>query len=202
MTARRKSSERLPREQPSPPKRKAVRIHEREYTMPLTKHLDWARQFQYQTSGILNIHQASKSMKRIAALTMLLASVLAHSMTGLAQDISDIKTSYARGRLIRISNMNASSKSDYTCQIKTYVGAIAALKYDEEETEPYAIIIQLKNGRRIFIGLDENLYQGLSRADLSVVEVTLVKGKRVRVRAYGCGASGRGDLSASSIEFL
>lgn len=141
-------------------------------------------------------------MKRIAALTVLLASMSVHSMTCLAQDISGIKTSYARGRLIRISNMNESSKSDYTCQIKTYVGAIAALKYGEEETEPYAIIIQLKNGRRLFIGLDENLYRGLSEADLSHVEVTLVKGKRVRVKAYGCGVSGRGDLQASSIEFL
>lgn len=141
-------------------------------------------------------------MKRVAALTVFLISVSAYSITGLAQDGSNIKTSYARGRLVRISNMNASSKSDYTCQIKTYVGAIVALKYEEEETEPYAIIIQLKNGRRLFIGLDENLYRGLSEADLSHVEVTLVKGKRVRVKAYGCGVSGRGDLQASSIEFL
>lgn len=170
--------------------------------MPLVKYFDWARQSSYQTAAVFNIHRAVKSMKRIAALTILLAFVSAHSMIGLAQDVSGIKTTYARGKLIRISNMNASSKSDYTCQIKTYVGAIVALKYEEEETEPYAIIIQLKNGRRIFIGLDETLYQGLSRADLSIVEVTLVKGKRVRVRAYGCGASGRGDLSASSIEFL
>jgi hypothetical protein len=141
-------------------------------------------------------------MKRVAALTILLTSVSAHSMTGLAQDGNGIKTSYARGKLIRISNMNASSKSDYTCQLTTYVGPIVALKYEEEETEPYAIIIQLKNGRRIFIGLDENLYRGLSEADLSHIEVTLVKGKRVRVKAYGCGVSGRGDLQASSIEFL
>jgi hypothetical protein len=143
-----------------------------------------------------------KSINRAAAIAILLAFISVHSVMGLVQDGNEIKISYAKGRLIGISNMNASSKDDYTCQIKTYVGAIVALKYDEEETEPYAIIIQLKNGRRIFIGLDENLYQGLSRADLSSVEVTLVKGKRVRVRAYGCGASGRGDLSASSIEFL
>jgi hypothetical protein len=170
--------------------------------MPLTKHLDRERQSSYQTAAVLNILHAGKSMKRIAVFIILLTSVSTHSMTGLAQDGSGIKTSYARGVLIRISNMNASAKNDYTCQIKTYVGAIVALKYEEDETEPYAIIIQLKNGRRIFIGLDENLYQGLSRADLSSVEVTLVKGKKVRVRAYGCGASGRGDLSASSIEFL
>lgn len=141
-------------------------------------------------------------MKRIAALIIFLAFILSHSMMGLAQDESSIKTSYARGRLIRISNMNASSKNDYTCQIKTYVGAIVALKYEGEETKPYAIIVQLRNDRRIFIGLDENLYRGLSEADLSHVEVTLVKGKQVRIRAYECGVSGRGDLQASSIEFL
>jgi hypothetical protein len=170
--------------------------------MLLIKRVDCARQHLYRTIAVLNIHQIGKSINRAAALAILLASISVHSVMGLVQDGNEIKTSYARGRLIGISNMNASSKNDYTCQIKTYVGAIVALKYDEEETEPYAIIIQLKNGRRIFIGLDENLYQGLSRADLSNVEVTLVKGKRVRVRAYGCGASGRGDLSASSIEFL
>jgi hypothetical protein len=147
-------------------------------------------------------YSVEKSMKRIATLTIVFASILAHSMIVLAQNASSIKTSYARGRLISISNMNASSKNDPTCQIKTYVGSIIVLKYEDEETEPHAIIIQLKNGRRIFIGLDGNLYQDLSRADLSQVEVTLVKGKRVRVRAYGCGVSGRGDLQVSSIEFL
>jgi hypothetical protein len=141
-------------------------------------------------------------MKRIATSMIFLAFISAHSMMGLAQDETSIKTSYARGRLIRISNMNASSKNDYTCQIKTYVGAIIALKYEDEETEPHAIIIQLKNDRRIFIGLDENLYRGLSEADLSNVEVTLVKSRKVRIRAYGCGVSGRGDLQAFSIEFL
>jgi hypothetical protein len=141
-------------------------------------------------------------MKRIATLTIFFASILAHSMIGLAQGERSITTSYARGRLSRISNMNAYLKNDDTCQIRTYVGAIVALKYEDEGTEPYAIIIELKNGRRIFIGLDEALYQGLSEADRSHVEIALVKGKRVRVRAYGCGVSGRGDLSASSIEFL
>jgi len=170
--------------------------------MPLIKYLDWARHFSYQAAAVLNIHSAVKGIKRVAALTILLTFVSAYSITSLAQDLNGIKTSYARGRLVRISNMNPSSKSDYTCRIKTHVGAIVALKYEEEETEPYAIIIQLKNGRRLFIGLDENLYQGLSEADLSHVEVTLVKGKRVRVKAYGCGVSGRGDLQASSIEFL
>jgi hypothetical protein len=141
-------------------------------------------------------------MKRIAALTLFLTFILPYSILGLAQDERRITTSYAQGKLVRISEMNAYLKKDYTCQIKTYVGTIAALKYGDEEVEPYAIIVRLKNDRRIFIGLDGSLYQVLSRADLSHVEVNLVKGKRVRVRAYGCGVSGRGDLQASSIEFL
>lgn len=141
-------------------------------------------------------------MKRIGTLTLSLTFVLACSITGLAQGERRITISYVRGKLVRISEMNAYLKKDYTCQIRTYVGAIAALKYEDEETEPYAIIVRLKNDRRIFIGLDESLYQVLSGADLSHVEVTLVKGKRVRVRAYGCGVSGRGDLQVSSIEFL
>lgn len=142
-------------------------------------------------------------MKPVLTLTCLLAFTLTYPCVGLAQDATLINVKYnARGKLILISGMNDSLKNDYTCQIKTYVGVVAALKYFEDETDPYAIIIQLKNGRRIFIGLDENLYQGLSEADRSSLEVTLVKGKRVRVRAYGCGVSGRGDLQSSSVEFL
>jgi hypothetical protein len=142
-------------------------------------------------------------MKPIVTLTIFLALAFAYLNVGLAQSETFITVKYnARGKLIRVSDMNDSLKKDFTCQIKTYIGTIAALRYSEGETEPYAIIVQLKNGRRIFIGLDENLYQDLSEADRSNLEVTLVKGRRVRVRAYGCGASGRGDLQSSSIEFL
>lgn len=142
-------------------------------------------------------------MRRITIIAFLLASTSVCQIFGVAQGGGGVRASYdARGRLVRIFNMNESSKSDFTCQIKTYVGVIAALKYEDDGTEPYAIIIQLKNGRRVFIGLDENLYQDLSRADMAHFESTLIKGKRVRVRAFGCGASGRGDLQVSSIDFL
>lgn len=142
-------------------------------------------------------------MRSALTLTILLAFTLIHPRAGLVQGETLVSVKYnARGKVIRISNMNDSLKNDYTCQIKTHVGTIVALKYIEDETEPYAIIVQLRNGRHIFIGLDEDLYPGLSEADRSHLEVTLVTGKRVRVRAYGCGVSGRGDLQSSSIEFL
>jgi len=140
-------------------------------------------------------------MDRVKIIVLLLAFMF--QIIGEAQDDRSIKVGYsARGKLIRVYNMNESYKNDYTCRIKTYVGVIAALKYEEGGTEPYAIIVQLKNDRRVFVGLDENLYQGLSRDDMAHLEATLVKGKRVRVRAFGCGASGQGDLQVSSIDFL
>ncbi len=81
-------------------------------------------------------------MKHAANLTVFLAVILAHSMISPAQGESAITTSYARGRLARISNMNEYLKSDDTCQIRTHVGAIVALKYEDERTEPYAVVEQ------------------------------------------------------------
>lgn len=106
------------------------------------------------------------------------------------------------GRLARVAGMNESYKEDPSCRISTLVGVIASLRYDEGATEPYAIIVELRNGRRHFIALDASLYQDLSNADLGNFEAALVKGRRVRAKAFGCGAGGRGDLQVSSIDFL
>jgi hypothetical protein len=135
--------------------------------------------------------------------TVLIASVFASPIAAVAQGRKDISVSYnVRGRLARVFNMNDDLRSDFTCQIVTYTGTIAALRYSDGGTEPVAIIVEIKNGRRIFIALDENLYRSLSEADTSHVESSIVRGRRVRISAFRCGAGGRGDLQASSIVFL
>ena len=110
---------------------------------------------------------------------------------------------YKGGRLNKITNLNREYKNDWTCKLGRYSGTIRSLVYpDEADTEPIAVIIQLANGRREQIGLDEAILECFSEADKRNWQSKLKKGMRVKVQAFSCGASGSSDKQMFSIEFL
>lgn len=122
----------------------------------------------------------------------------------LAQDDECPKVAYnSESKLVRVSNINSRYKSDFSCQIATLSGVIKSLEYFEDgSTEPFAIVLELSNGSREQISFgDEPLEDCFSEADKSNWKAALVKGARVIVKAFACGAAGRGDLKAASIEF-
>ena len=111
--------------------------------------------------------------------------------------------SYKHSRIYAISNLNSHLKSDNTCVLETYSGVIASLEYaDDSATNPSSLILQLSNGRRVWIGLDDTLPDCLSEVDQSHWNAQLKKNARLQVRVFRCGQSGNSDRYAANLIFL
>lgn len=106
-------------------------------------------------------------------------------------------------KMVLISRMYDLSGGSTDCQgPEEYTGKIVSVShYDNDPTLILAFTISLKNGRRLFVMLDSNLYSHLSNADESWLYTLIARGKLVRVNLYMCGAGGNG-LVADEIRAL
>lgn len=107
-----------------------------------------------------------------------------------------------RKKLTSVWNINADLSSDLTCRIARYSGRITGLQYSNDTSvDPNAFILELASGRRLWIGVPENIEKCFSQVESADWEAQLVKNSRVMVSVWQCGAAGRGDLELNRIDF-
>jgi hypothetical protein len=70
------------------------------------------------------------------------------------------------------------------------IGTIVSRKFDDEELTLIGFTIREKTDERTFVNIDTEYVSGKGRFVPTELSSILSKGKRVKIRVYGCGAAG------------
>jgi hypothetical protein len=73
---------------------------------------------------------------------------------------------------------------------QSIIGTIVSRKFDDDELTLIGFTIREKNNERTFVNIDAEYVAGKGRFIPGQLSSILGKGKRIKVRVYGCGASG------------
>ncbi|HEX8131059.1 MAG TPA: hypothetical protein VF527_18300 [Pyrinomonadaceae bacterium] len=73
---------------------------------------------------------------------------------------------------------------------QSIIGTIVSRKFDDDEVTLIGFTIREKNDERSFVNIDAEYVAGKGRFIPSQLSSILGKGKRVKIRLYGCGAAG------------
>ena len=92
-------------------------------------------------------------------------------------------------RLIELSNLAGDSEG--CVKRGPYVGKLVQRKFDDDEITLIGFVLRDSKDQRTYINLDDEQIDRMLMVDRGYLSTFLVKGKRVKVWVYACGAAGR-----------
>ncbi len=92
---------------------------------------------------------------------------------------------------VRMIDLYDKSSDAYCLELpKPIVGTVLNRKFDEDELTLVGFVIREKTDERSFVNIDTDYVAGKGRFVPSELSSVLMKGKRISIGVYGCGAAG------------
>lgn len=128
------------------------------------------------------------NMIRTAFATLIIGLLLANMLSG---QVKKKTPSGTRTQKVRMTDLYDKTSDDYCLELpKPKLGTIVSRKFDGNEITLNSFVIREKTDERSFVNIDTEYVAGKGRFVPNQLSSLLVKGKRVSIGVYGCGAAG------------